>query len=297
MFEPEYVTTVGRKLIGYYDINTFNGRTASGYPGVRSTRRINNNIGADNYRNNAFRSNYNSLQLLVRKTYSKGLAFNASYTYAKTLDTLSDLFNARSVAVTDSMNVNYDYGPSDYDMRHRFLTTVSYDLPIFKGNRFAGGWTVNTIVSLQSGVPFTVYDSASANDKNKDGRLSDRIVTVGGVAPMSTLTAKSPADGYFDTSKWERYTCPATVNGGLWCNVPLGRNSMYAPSYQNVDFSFSKKFGITEKVALKLQGGFFNLFNHPNFGLPTGNKNSPTFGMSTSTYEPRIVQLALRLDF
>ena len=302
MFEPEYVTTIGRKLIGYYDINNFNGRTASGYPGVRSTRRINNNIGADNYRNNAFRSNYNSLQLLVRKTYSKGLAFNASYTYAKTLDTLSDLFNARNaLAVTDTMNVNYDYGPSDYDMRHRFLTVVSYDLPIFRNNQFTGrvlgGWTVNTILSLQSGVPFTVYDSASANDKNKDGRYLDRIVTVGGVAPMSTLTAKSPADGYFDTSKWERYTCPATVNGGLWCNVPLGRNSMYAPSYRNVDFSFSKKFGITEKVALKLQGGFFNLFNHPNFGLPTGNKNSPTFGMSTSTYEPRIVQLALRLDF
>jgi len=301
MFEPEYVATVGRKLIGYYDINTFNGRTASGYPGVRSTRRINNNIGADNYRNNAFRSNYNSLQLLVRKTYSQGLAFNASYTYAKTLDTLSDLFNARNaLAVTDTMNVNYDYGPSDYDMRHRFLTAVSYDLPIFKRNRIAGGWTVNTILSLQSGVPFTPYNSSSTPlnyDLNRDGRYLDRIVTVGGAAPMSTLTSKSPADGYFDTAQWTNYVCPASVNGGLWCNVPLGRNSMYGPSYQNVDFSFSKKFGITERIALRLQGGFFNLFNHPNFGLPTGNRNSSTFGKSTSTYEPRIIQLALRLDF
>jgi len=311
MFEPEYVATIGRKLIGYYDINTFNGRTAcnappysatslcalAGFPDGFSTRRINPNIGADNFRTNAFRSNYNSLQLLVRKTYSKGLAFNVSYTYAKTLDTLSDLFNPRSVFVTDSMNVNYDYGPSDYDMRHRFLTVVSYDLPIFKGNRFAGGWTVGTIISLQSGVPFTVYDSASANDRNKDGRYSDRIVPVEGVAPMSTLTEKSPADGYFDTAQWARYTCPATVNDGLWCNVPIGRNSMYAPSYQNVDFRFSKKFGITEKVALRLQGSAFNLLNRANFGLPTGNRNSSTFGMSTSTYDPRIIQLALRLDF
>jgi len=301
VFEPEYIATIGKKLIGYWDINTFNGRVASGYPGVRSTRRINNNIGADNYRSNAFRSNYNSLQLLVRKTYSQGLAFNASYTYAKTLDTLSDAFNPRSVRVTDTMNVNYDYGPSDYDMRHRFVTAVSYDLPIFKSDpvlrRWLGGWTVNTILSLQSGVPFTVYNSASSYDRNKNGYNNDRVVTVGGVAPMSTLTGKSPADGYFDTAAWTNYVCPASVNGGLWCNVPLGRNSMYAPSYQNVDFSFSKKFGITEKVALKLQGGFFNLFNHPNFDLPGGNSNSSLFGKSTSTYEPRIIQLALRLDF
>jgi hypothetical protein len=297
MFEPEYVATVGRKLIGYYDINTFNGRTASGYPGTRSTARINPNIGADNFRTNAFRSNYHSLQLLVRKTYSKGLAFNVSYTYSKTLDTLSDLFNFRTGNVTDTMNVNYDYGPSDYDMRHRFLAVVSYDLPIFKGNRFAGGWTVNTIISQQSGVPFTVYDSASAYDRNKDGRYFDRLVTVGGVAPMSTLTGKSPADGYFDTSKWARYTCPATVNDGLWCNVPLGRNAMYGPSYQNVDFSFSKKFGITEKVALRLQGSALNTLNHANFRLPTGNRNSSTFGSSVATFSPRVIQLAVRLDF
>jgi len=293
MFEPEYIATVGRKLIGYWDINTFNGRVASG----QDSTLISTVIGADNFRTNAFRSNYNALQLSVRKTYTKGLAFNASYTYAKTLDTLSDVFNLRAPRVTDTMNVNYDYGPSDYDMRHRFITAVSYDLPIFKGNRIAGGWTVNTIISLQSGVPFTVYNSSSSYDRNKNGYNNDRIVTVGGVAPMSTLTGKSPADGYFDTTAWANYVCPASVNGGLWCNVPLGRNSMYGPSYQNVDFSFSKKFGITERIALRLQGGFFNLFNHPNFRPPSGNKNSSLFGKSTSTFDPRIVQLALRLDF
>jgi hypothetical protein len=297
MFEPEYIATIGKKLAGYYDINTFDGRTASGYPGVRSTGRINPNIGADNFRTNAFRSNYNALQLLVRKTYNQGLAFNVSYTYAKTLDTLSDVFNLRAPRVTDTMNVNYDYGPSDYDMRHRFLTVVSYDLPLFKRNRIAGGWTVNTILSLQSGVPFSVYSSASSYDRNKDGNANDRIVTVGGVAPMSTLTGKSPADGYFDTTQWALYVCPATVNDGRWCNVPLGRNSMYGPSYQNVDFSFSKKFGITERIALRLQGGFFNLFNHSNFAPPTGNRNSSTYGKSIATFSPRVVQLALRLDF
>jgi hypothetical protein len=295
MFEPEYVATFGRKLTGYWDVNNFNGRTASGYPGTRSTARVNTNVGADNFRSNAFKSNYHSLQLSVRKTYSKGLGFNASYTYAKTLDTLSDLFNYR-VSMVDTMNPNYDYGPADFDMRHRFLSTVSYDLPIFKGNRIAGGWTVNAFVSVQSGVPFTVYNSSSGYDRNKDGRYNDRIVPVSGL-PMSTLTNTSPADGYFDTAQWQNYTCPTTVNQGLWCNVPIGRNSMYGPGFQNIDLSFSKKFGITERVSLRLQGNFFNLFNHANFGRPDGNRNSSTFGLSTSTYDPRITQLALRLDF
>jgi hypothetical protein len=293
MFEPEYVATFGRKLTGYWDINNFNGRTVPG----QGSRRINNNIGADNYRSNAFMSNYHGLQMILRKTYSRGLSFNASYSYAKTLDNLSDNFNWRTGNVGDTMNVKYDYGPSDYDMRHRFITSASYDLPLFKGNRFAGGWTINAILSLQGGVPFSVYDSSSGNDRNRDGRYFDRIVPVGGVAPMSTLTSTSPADGYFDTAKWARYTCPATVNQGLWCNVPIGRNSMYGPSYQMVDFSFSKKFTLKENVALRLQGSAFNALNHTNFRLPTGNRNSSTFGSSVATFSPRVIQLALRLDF
>jgi len=293
MFEPEYVATFGRKLTGYWDINNFNGRTVPG----QGSRRINNNIGADNFRSNAFMSNYHGLQMLVRKTYSRGLSFNASYSYAKTLDTLSDLFNWRTGNVGDTMNVKYDYGPSDFDMRHRFITSASYDLPLFKGNRFAGGWTINAILSLQGGVPFTAYDSSSSNDRNRDGRYFDRIVPVGGVAPMSTVTSTSPADGYFDTTEWARYTCPATVNQGLWCNVPIGRNSMYGPSYQMVDFSFSKKFTLKENVALRLQGSAFNTLNHTNFRLPTGNRNSGDFGNSVATFSPRVIQLALRLDF
>jgi hypothetical protein len=301
VFEPEYIATVGRSLVGYWDINTFNGRVASGQgPTATASVRPNPNVAMDNYRSNAFRSNYNGLQLMLRKTYSQGLTFNASYAFSKTLDTLSDAFNPRGGSgfrVADTMNVNYDYGPSDYDMRHRFISAISYDLPIFKENRIAGGWTVNTIISLQSGVPFTVYDGSSANDKNKDGYNIDRVVPVSG-SPMESVTGSSPADGYFNKASWARYTCPTTENGGLWCNVPIGRNSMYSPGYQNVDFSFSKKFKVTERLAVKLQGGFFNLFNHANFGVPGGNRNSSsTFGKSTSTYSPRIVQLALRLDF
>ena len=296
VFEPEYVATFGRKLLGYYDINTFDGRTVPGQP----TTRINPNIGADNFRTNAFSSNYNALQLGLRKTYSNGLGFQANYTWSKALDTVSDVFNARTIDVTDVQNIRYDYGPADFNLQHRFVANVSYNLPFFRQNRWLGGWMVNSIVSIQSGVPFSIYNGSSSKtsyDLNRDGRTGDRLVTVGGMAPMATVTGKSAADGYFNTADWTKYTCPADVNGGLWCDAPIGRNSMTGPGYWNTDFNVSKRFKVTEGSGLTFQANFFNLFNHANFHLPSGNVASTSFGKSTAAYDPRITQLALRFDF
>jgi hypothetical protein len=117
----------------------------------------------------------------------------------------------------------------------------------------------------------------------------------------SVLEDQSPADGYYDTAQWSRYTCPATVNNGQWCNPTSTRGSMIGPGYQNVDFSIQKKFKITEQVNLALMGNFFNLFNHTNFDIGTGtglaNQTSSSFGRPTAAFSPRITQLAFRLDF
>jgi hypothetical protein len=294
--EAEWVATVGRKLIGYYDINTFNGRVAKG----QDTTRISTVIGADNYRNNRFSSDYHAMQLVLRKNYSAGIGFNVNYTWSRALDNLSDLFNGRGTTSgpMDTMNVGLDYGPADFNMTQRFVTTVSYDLPFAKKNRYIGGWSVNTIISLQTGVPFSPYSSSSSYDANKDGRYTDRLYYNGSGGAMDSLTStKSPADGYFDTTKWARYACPATVNNGLWCNSIQGRGTVTGPAYQNVDFSIQKQFKITEAVTFKLLGNFFNLFNHTNFDLPTMNQGSSSFGKSTATFSPRITQLVARIDF
>jgi hypothetical protein len=83
-----------------------------------------------------------------------------------------------------------------------------------------------------------------------------------------------------------------------WCNGTLGRNTLVGPGYVNVDFGLHKKFKITESSNLQLQANAFNLFNHPNFGLPVGNLNSPQAGRSTNTVgTPRVIQLAIRYDF
>jgi len=293
--EAEYVGTLGHKLIGYYDINTFNGRRAAGY----SSTRISTTIGADNYRNNNFSSNYHAAQFTVRKNFTGGLGYNASYTWSRALDTLSDLFNARNATpVTDTMNLRADYGPADFNMTHRFVGTVSYELPWAKENRWIGGWQLNAIISLQSGVPFSPYSSSGTYDVNKDGRSTDRIYYTGSGSPMDSLISdKSPADGYFDTAQWARYVCPASLNGGLWCDSIQGRGTMYGPAFQNVDFNVIKRFRIKETSSVSLQGSFFNLFNHTNFGLPSANSSSSSFGRITSAYDARITQLALRFDF
>lgn len=301
VFEPEYVSTLGHKLTGYRDINTFNGRTASGL----SSRRINPNVGADNYRSNDYSSNYHGLQVSVRKNYSHGLAFNSSYTWSKAMDTLSDAFNSRSggATVADTMYIKDSYGPADYNMKHRWVTSLSYDIPFMRQNRWLGGWGMNTIIAVQSGIPFTPFSSSSSYDLNKNGVNNDRLVPT--VAPGKTYTGGNPATGYFNPNLWKwtsvtgstYYRCPASVNGGAWCDAPIGRNSMVGPGYANVDFNMTKKFKVTERSAFTFQANFFNLFNHPNFGIPATNVTSGSFGRSTATNSPRVTQLALRFDF
>src|SRR5205814_7302656 len=129
VLETDYVGTLGRKLIGILNDNTFDGR-ASGLGGTRP----NPTIGSDNFRNNAFGSNYHALQTSLRKNYSFGLQFNANYTYSKTLDEISDAFRAKGVAFnacanSDCRNPHVDYGPADFDVRHRGFLSYNYDLP------------------------------------------------------------------------------------------------------------------------------------------------------------------------
>ena len=292
--EVEYISTLGHKLAGINEINTFNGRVARGY----NTTRINTNIGADNYRNNGFSSNYHGGQATIRKNFSGGLGLNASYTWSRAIDNLSDVFNDRGGGITDNMNLRVDYGPANFNMTNRLVGTVSYQLPWAKENRWMGGWQFNAIISLQSGVPFSPVNFSNSNDVNRDGYPNDRIVYTGSGGPLNSLKeGASPADAYFDPAQWARYICPSSVNGGLWCSSPQGRGTMTGPAYQNVDFNIIKRFRIREGSSVSLQAAFFNLFNHPNFELPDFNQTSSAFGRSTSDFGARITQLAVRIDF
>ncbi|MBZ5627648.1 MAG: TonB-dependent receptor [Acidobacteriia bacterium] len=297
VFEPEYVGTFGKKLTGYFDINTFDGRVAgaaASTTGVSSSTRINSHIAADNFRTNAFSSKYNGLQLSLRKNYANGFGFQANYTWSKVLDTLSDVFNWRSPHVADVQNIGYDYGPADFNLKHRFVANLSYELPWMKSNRWIGGWSINTILSIQSGAAFEPYTSSTTYDPNKDGLASDRYVTTGASA-MGTLTGHNAADGYFDKTQWKRFSCAPA----LWCDPPIGRNNLTGPGYWNQDLGITKKFKVNERMAFSFSGNMFNVFNHTNFLVDAtmGNAASTSFGRSTTAADPRITQLALRFDF
>ncbi len=300
--ETDYIGTLGRKLIGIRNANTFDGRIS----GIGSSARPNTTIGSDNFRAGEYTSNYNALTVTLRKRFSKGLQFNANYTYAKSLDELSDAFRAKgSTGPTDPMNIRNDYGPSDFDIRHRVVFSPTYDLPFMKDNRWLGGWSINSIVSWQTGAPISLIDSADS--PNGSGLVNQRPAFTGTSIDSAINTNVSPAHGYLNAADFAPVDqalgigCSPTINLGAWCNSTLRRGTFHGPHFANVDFGVVKGFKINERSKLSFQANFFDLFNHPNFENPNGNVLDGAFGQSQTTFGSvgghRVTQLALRFDF
>jgi len=310
--ESNYVGTFGHKLEAILGIDTYNGRTV---PGVDHSL-VNPNYGRISWRDNCCSSNYHAWQTTLRKRFSGGLQFNANYTYAKAMDDVSDVGSAKISGAAhgypmDATNPMVDYGPADYDVRHRVVTSFVYDLPFAKSNRWLGGWNISGVVSWQTGAAFSVIDGAV--DSNRDGEFTDRSGYIGsGGITNAVIHSHEPYQGYLVTSDFAQpntsaLPCPASVNLGEWCEGPtagqMERNTLNGPGFFDTDFGIKKGFKITEKSALKFEANFFNIFNHPNFLIPDNNLNDVTFGQSQSTFSnqqtggPRITQLALRFEF
>ncbi|HEV2730937.1 MAG TPA: hypothetical protein VGV15_12965, partial [Terriglobales bacterium] len=180
-------------------------------------------------------------------------------------------------------------------------------------SRWLGGWGTNSIVSYQTGHPWTPFNSIGP-DTNKDGYRTDRLVPKNGIISSRYLNG-SPANGLLDSQdpanpNWISFTCPTSVNDGLWCNSPIKRNSLIGPGGADVDLNVTKNFKINERAGVTFQANFFNLFNHPNFIGPTagpgGSSNfaASDFSKSRTTWSTggadgghRATQLALRFDF
>jgi len=319
VLETNYVGTFGHKLTAIIGRNNFDGRTAAGF----STKAVNTAYSTIGFRTNCCDSNYHGFQTTLRKRFSSGLQFNANYTFAKGMDDVSDTFTTKNAGgnayPTDSMNPHFDYGPADYNVKHRVVASFVYDLPFAKGNRWLGGWNLSGIVSVQSGADFSINNTTV--DSNKDTQFNDRANYIGpGTITDAINHNVSPATGYLNSgaANWGMLNgattpnqtgiaCPASVNLGLWCEGralgQMERNTLIGPGFFNTDLGFGKSFKITERAALKVEGNFFNIFNHPNFLPPDANLNDGNFGQSTSTFSnqqsggPRITQLAVRFDF
>src|SRR5262249_11150506 len=274
-----------------------------------SSRRPNPDIASDNFRTNAFTSSYHGGQVILRPRTGWGLQLNANSTFSKGIHTRSRAFHPRpGPNPPHNLNIAHARGRADFDVRHRFVTDFNYELPFYKGDRWLGGWELTGIVTLATGAPFSVFDGGQ--DANADGIFSDRAAFIGTGSYNSTINHHvSPADGYFDSTQFVGmvtrigqvgFAAACGPGNGVqasatqfWCDGTTGRNIMSGPGFANVDFGVHKRFKITEATALQFQWNAFNIFNHPNFGLPGGNLNSgATVGKSTFTINgARVMQL------
>jgi hypothetical protein len=249
-------------------------------------------------------SNYNGLQVFLNSRGIKGIQMTAAYTWSHTLSDSEGAFGTGSnnyfifptagftpgvmpVAnqpLTTNLSLHSDYGSSDQDQRQVFSFSAIGDLPFGKGKRFAsniptaldeaiGGWHLNTIVSLQSGQPFSIttasYYYPASN--SLEGASLTNFANKSGQAHYT----KSPTE-WFDPSL---YSHPAVLNpnGQVSTFMSPGnmhRNEMVGPSYRDMDASLFKNFTITEKVTGQFRAEVFNLANTPEFTNPSGNLDS-----------------------
>jgi hypothetical protein len=199
-----------------------------------------------------------------------GLSGFTGYTWSKSLDDASDGidFNFATVAFPqDSNNLAAEYGPSNFDTRHRFTAAFTYELPRFRGpRRLSDGWELNAIMTGQSGRPVPLVSSNDTSafpnpNFNTQSSFHQRPNVNPGINPILSNWKSSPDGvGYLNPAAFIQ---PAA---GTFGN--LGRNAIFGPRFWNLDFALTKDTRITERLSLQLRAEFFNLFNHPNFALP-----------------------------
>ncbi len=259
-------------------------------------------------------SHYNGLQLTAMKRLGHGLQGQINYTWSRCMDTVSNggflPFSAGGVLSPLPGELARDYGPCDYDIRHNLNGQYVYQLPVKVRNHSLGyalnGWQISGTAFWHSGVPFSVLStpySAGGNGIVQGSGPEFASIVAGvppyehhpipGVTQAGTLQWLNP-DAFVSTVDPSTGQC---YGGDSPQNCQFGnlrRNSLRGPDFLWSDFYLTKWFPLTEHVKLRFEGQFFNVFNHPNFGLPSvvqaGIPSEPSsqtgFGALTYTTSP-----------
>jgi hypothetical protein len=233
-------------------------------------------------------SNYQSLQITVKKRFSHGLMFEGSHTWAKILEDGTSHQNSFNTAASRSL--------SSDDVAQRFVMSYIYELPFGRGRRFGsavpgavnlllGGWQFNGITTFQTGTPLSISASNTAgiggttiraNNNGSSGRIAGSV--------------SGRLDRYFDTSVFSQP--PPFTLGNLSTRLPDIRND----GIRNFDLSLFKEFAPREWIKTQIRAEYLNAFNTPRFSGPDTNVNSQTFGRITSQANaPRQIQFGLKL--
>jgi hypothetical protein len=285
-------------------------------------------------------SHYHGLQLTARKRLGHGLQGQVNYTWSRCMDTVSNggflQFSAGGILSPLPGELARDYGPCDYDIRHNFDAQYVYQWPVKVQNHTLAyalnGWQVSGTAFLHSGIPFSVLStpySANGNGVVQGSGPQFASVVPGvplyehkpipGVTQPGTIQWLNPAAfvSAVDPSTGQCYGGDSPQN----CQFGnLGRNALRGPDFFWNDFYLTKWFPLGEHVKLRLEAQFFNVFNHPNFGLPgmvlagIPGKSSTQTGFGALSYatapptgllgvglggdsSPRMIAFQARLEF
>ncbi len=233
-------------------------------------------------------SHYNALQLTADKRLSHGLQLQANYTWSRCMDTVSNggflPFAAGAILSPLPNDLGRQYGPCDYDVRDNLTLQYVYQLPLHFRSRLVAralnGWQLSGTAFWHSGLPFSVLSAPYS--ANGDGIVQGAGPQYASVVPGVPLYDHNPIPGVTQpgTLQWLNPNAfvsavdPSTgaCSGGdsvANCQFgDLGRNALRGPNFFWSDFYLTKWFALAERVKLRLDSQFFNVFNHPNFGLP-----------------------------
>jgi hypothetical protein len=269
------------------------------YPQFNGTFQGLPNFGANSW--------YNSLQVRFQKHEGKYLSFEGNYTFSKSQDNSSVGFNAfvggLNLGNPQQLDrLNNEYAISANDATHRFVLAVVFQVPVGRGrwlgsdmNRFLdgviGGWSINTIITLQSGQPLPI---AMSIPRLQDGNQRPNLVCQAVSSGISYHQAAATGQSLFNSGC---FADPGDQNPG---NAPRYFSDLRGDHLHNTDLSFIKEFAIHEKMNLQIRAEFFNFTNTPRFAFPDLGYGSATFGDVTSTAlgsTPRLTQFGLRFQF
>lgn len=297
VLELDYLGTASRDLYLQTNVNRYAG---DGVAHGGNFTYLNQSFGTVEYGNNNNIANSNVGAFAVTHSFSHGWTAHATYTLSKSLDYLSSNDNGvgGGEAVFDAAHPERQYARSDYDSRHRVSADAVWNIPGTHGNTLAhaltSGFTVAPIVILQSGQAFTVYTSnqySAGGDYNADGYNYDNpnVPTFGRTIGTNR---SSFLKGLFPASSFPK---PAAGTEGN-----LGRNTYNGPGFAQVNLALERKVRLRflgDGGLFEIRAEFLNAFNRVNLQKPVSDLSNSSFGISTSQFMPRQIQLAAHVRF
>lgn len=252
-------------------------------------------------------TNYNALELSLKRQMARGWSYQVSYTWAHNFSDFADNLTAGSTP-QNAYDYEHEYSQAPIDQRQRFVASTLYKLPIGKGGlvlnndslaaRMVGGWQVNAIVSLAAGLPFNVTAVDNSQTGGSHAAYANCLSNPfsGATKDRKTISTQAASGAYINIAAFSQ---PTSGTFGTCRPRPYA-----GPGSQNVDGSLFKQFGFGDLRKLELRFEFFNLLNHANFANPGSAINSPaTFGkvssviLNQNTNSNRQIQMAAKFYF